>query len=132
MPFDKAEFRLIFPEFADENQFPDAMIDFQLEVGKVYVGDHSKVYTQLIVAHLLQIRSLTADGQHTMITKLANEGDVSISLVQPPNDDNFTYWLNVTPYGMQLLSLLECDSIGGFYISGLPERTSFRKFGGIF
>ncbi|MNJ79317.1 hypothetical protein D3C77_772930 [compost metagenome] len=44
----------------------------------------------------------------------------------------WSYWLGMTPYGMQLMALLKVCTGGGLYVGGLPERAAFRSVGGIF
>jgi hypothetical protein len=50
----------------------------------------------------------------------------------PPAANAWQYWLNTSPYGMQLLALLQAKGVGGLYVGGLPERDAFRKVYGVF
>lgn len=133
-------FRQAFPEFTSVVTYPDQMISVQLEISKVYLNQFyaddeatSDLVLQLMLAHVLTLRTLILDGQtEILISKLGNEGDVSVSLATPPSESTFYYWLSTSTYGLQLLSILEIKSCGGFYIGGSPEREPFRKFGGGF
>lgn len=126
------EFKINFPEFSNDT---DEMIVAKSSQAKFYLSsfDSENSYMlQLMIAHLLYIRNIVDQGQHTLITKLANEGDVSISLLSPPSESNFYYWLNASPYGMQLLAYLEAKSVGGFYVGGSLETFTIRKLNGGF
>lgn len=131
-------FRVNFSEFSDDAVYPNELLKFQFEIAHCYIknlsNDLCTMYAKFIMlAHLLTIRNLIMQGQTVIqINKLANEGDVSVSLLEPPSSTNFYYWLNTSIYGMQLLAFLEVESTGGFYIGGSAERDPFRKVGGGF
>lgn len=133
-------FRSNFTAYADEVAYPDMRLEAQYEVGKCYIADNSctmadgclEYALQMMLAHLLIIQDKISSGAVTSIVTSANEGAVSVSLAQPPSSDSWSYWLNTTPYGMQLLSMLSSQSVGGFYVGGSPERRGFRKINGGF
>lgn len=136
---DIKDFRDAFTEYSDATVYPDAMIEMQAEISKTYLCRSAftdkkyKVCLYLMLAHVLLLRDLQLSGQtEILISKLGNEGDVSVSLATPPVESTFSYWLSTSTYGLQLLSLIEIQSIGGFYIGGLEEREGFRKYGGGF
>lgn len=85
-----------------------------------------------MTAHLTQLSTMAAAGQATGVGQSATVGAVSVSMVPPPIKSGFQYWLASTPYGMQLWALLNVKGAGGLYVGGLPEKTAFRKVGGIF
>lgn len=86
----------------------------------------------LLTAHLARTMTLLASGQSAGVVTAASEGSVSVSMTPPPTKSAWGWWLSTTPYGQQLLALLSLQSAGGFYIGGLPERSAFRKVGGVF
>jgi hypothetical protein len=133
-------FRQNFSNYSDDTTYPDSLLLFQYEIGKCYVTDNDCTMPetcrehalQLILAHLLYIRDLINSGGNIGTITSASEGDVSVSLSEPPTSSNWEYWLNASPYGKELLALLSVQSTGGFYVGGLPERRGFRKIGGVF
>jgi hypothetical protein len=140
MILDIPVFRAMFPAYADETAYPDSTLETYYSIGKCYVKDNDCVLPSecrahalnLMLAHLLYIKDLAVLGNKTVVITSATEGPVSVSIAQPPSSDNWTYWLNTTPYGPQVLAMLEVASVGGFYIGGSPERRGFRKINGMF
>lgn len=143
---DLAAFRARFPQFADSTAFPDAVIEAQFDLATCYVsadtyGDMSEhCRTQalyLMTAHLLALGVIVAaggsyTGQPGVVTG-SSVGDVSVTLAAPPSGTSqWRWWLNTTPYGAQLIALLDAQAVGGFHVGGLPERAAFRKVAGIF
>lgn len=49
-------------------------------------------------------------------------GEVNVSFVQIPNQDSWSYWLSLTPYGLELLALFEQLTAVPYYIGGSLER----------
>jgi hypothetical protein len=145
---DIAAFRLLFPAFADDTAFPDVKIEANFDMGTAFVSPDVcggindmpvKARTQalnLMTAHLLALGVIIAqDGNQGTpgITLSATIDRIAVTLAQPPyGTSEWRYWLNLTPYGAQLLALLSAQSAGGFYIGGLPERAAFRRVGGGF
>jgi hypothetical protein len=139
-----AAFRALFPQFADPAKFPDAALEVQFGMATGYVsadsyGDMtvpvrtSALYT--MTAHLLALGVIIASGNYSGqpgIVIASRVGDVQVQMQPPPERGQWRYWLNLTPYGAQLVALLEAQSVGGFYVGGLPERAAFRKVAGIF
>jgi hypothetical protein len=85
-----------------------------------------------LTAHLTYTAGLIAAGQTSILVQTATIDKVSVGLTPPPVKDNWQWWLATSPYGLQLLAMLEARSIGGWFVGGLPERSAFRKVGGIF
>jgi len=142
--FDAAAFRALFPQFADPAKFPDAALSIQFGAATGYVsadtyGDMSvpvrtnALYT--MTAHLLALGVIIAQnnyqGQVGIVTGAVVD-HVQITLTPPPVKSQWQWWLNTTPYGAQLVALLQAQAAGGFYVGGLPERAAFRKVGGHF
>lgn len=140
--FDPAAFKARFPEFATQT---DPVLTAQWNTAALYVTtenygrlmDDGRVYAvQLMTAHLLRLAAnIAADagGAGTpSIVAQASIDKVRITLAPPPTPDARTYWLNLTPYGQQLIVFLQARAVGGFYVGGTRERAAFRKAGGVF
>lgn len=137
-----ADFRLQFPAFSDVTAYPDALLNSKFDISCDYIspetfGDMSTSSRThalyLMMCHLMVIQTMIgANTGNVGVMQSAQVGGVNISLVPPPAKTAWKYWLNTTPYGLQLLSLLELKSVGGFFVGGLPERSAYRKVGGIY
>lgn len=137
-------FRALYPQFASGTAFPDAALLAQFDLATGYVspevsGDLSEaVRTQalnLMTAHLLALGVIIAQngyqGQVGVVQSATIDG-VAVTLQPPPVRGQWRWWLNATPYGAQLVALLEMQSAGGFFVGGMPERSAFRKVAGVF
>ena len=142
--FDVATFRVLFPQFANATAFPDVKLQADFDMATAYVsadtyGDMPVAARgqalNLMTAHLLALGVIIAQngyqGQVGIITGAVVD-HVQITLAPPPVKSQWQWWLNTTPYGAQLVGLLQAQAAGGFYVGGLPERAAFRKVGGIF
>lgn len=129
-----------FPDYSSETDYPEMRLNSQYSIGKCYIADNDctlpeecrEYALQLMLAHLLSIQDSISAGRPTQIVTSATEGSVSVSLAEPPNTDTFTYWFSTTPYGLQLIAMLDVASVGGFYVGGSEERRGFRKINGGF
>lgn len=139
---DTARFRAAFPAFANDTKFPDAMLQVQWDIGTAYVTDancgvlvDSKRETALwlMLAHLLWLGFLISRNRGGVGVKTQARIDkVQVVYEAPPPGDSWTWWLQQTPYGQQLLALLSIAGAGGFYGGGLPETTALRKWAGVY
>lgn len=126
-----AEFKTDFPEFSDAVKYPDSIITILIGRAKCYIdtncsrmnADCLKYAWELMVAHLQTIKSRIAEGQ-TAVGQIASTSidSISVSLVAPTNKDSFDYWLNQTPYGQELLALLQSAAPAGLYFGGSRQR----------
>lgn len=140
--FDVGEFRIAFPAFSNPVTFPTDTLQAYWDAATCYVddegnygwlqGDCRRRALDLMTAHLTALSVLIAGGQVPGLVQAATIDKVTVSLTPPPLKNQWQWWLSLTPYGQQLLALLESRAVGGFYIGGLPERSAFRKVGGIF
>lgn len=141
---DVAQFRLLFPAFADETKFPDAMIAVWWDLATEYITEYDNCLISgktlqfalnLMAAHLAQTFTMIANGSGTgtpgLVTS-ASEGSVSISMTPPPAKSAWQFWLSTTPYGLQLWALLSSLLVGGITLGGHPEINSFRRGYGVF
>ena len=136
-----ATFRAMFPAFADTVAYPDASLDLQFAMATGYVspevsGDMTAAVQQsavyLMTAHLLALGALIAAGKTPAVVQQAGIDQVTVTLQPPPVRGQWRWWLSTTPYGQQLLALLDAQSVGGFFVGGIPERDAFRKAYGVF
>lgn len=140
--FDVTAFRELFPAFADPTIFPDSLLQQNWNSGNSYIANNNygsalinadKLYAlDLITAHLTQLGITIAAGQTPGLVQNASVGQVSVGLTPPPLKNQFQWWLSTTPYGQELLALLQIKASGGFYVGGLPERSAIRKVYGTF
>lgn len=140
---DIATFRVAFPAFASEAAYPDAMLQVFWDVGVSYLGDYDgcllsgtplQSALNFMLAHLLELSRLAGLGQTAAIVTQSVVDKVSVSLAAPPVKNAWAWWLNLTPYGVNLWALLSVKGAGGLYLGGSPERAGFRgaygRFGG--
>ncbi len=139
--FDPVEFRLRFPAFANPMVYPTVVLQRYWDMATCYISDlnygwlHGKcrrLAIDLMLCHLLALNELIAAGQTPGLVNNATIDKVSVGLVPPPVKTQYQWWLSLTPYGQELLALLQVKSVGGFYIGGRPELSAFRKVGGRF
>ena len=87
--------------------------------------EQRKLAIYLLTAHLslLTYKVKTGSGESGAgMVASANVGEVSVSYVQIPNLDNWSYWLAQTPYGLELLALFDMLTSAPYYIGGSLER----------
>lgn len=124
--FDVAAFRVSFPAFADVTTYPDATLDGYWTVATCYLSDIDYGYLagkcrtlalNLMTAHLAALSTLIAGGGTPGLVQSSTIDKISVTLTPPPVKSQFDWWLALTPYGAQLLALLQAKSVGGFYVS---------------
>lgn len=137
---DISEFRTFYPAFADDVKYPDAVITNAFTMATTFIENESncilddeklKTVLYLMTAHLLQVQTNTSKNSSGVVTS-ASIDKVSVTIAEPKNRTEFSYFMNQTPYGTQLLALFKVLTMGGFYIGGRPEVPSFRKAGGTY
>lgn len=140
LEIDIAKFRDLFTAMADEDFFPSETIKLNFEMAKCYLtegrrlrGDCYETAIYLLTAHLVWSGHLITSGQSTVgIVTGASISKVSVSITPPPARSGWQFWLNTTPYGIQLWALLSIKAAGGWSVGGLPERNAFKKVNGVF
>ena len=143
-------FRNFFPEFLTGGTVPpEPIIEMFLEVATYYIdprdsqcrmlnGKSLEYAIYLMAAHLYSLQLQRAEEGSNPgeaqggFVQSASIGDVSVTKASLPSKDTWEWWLQQTPYGQQLLSLLLAVSVGGTFVGGLPETSAFRKAGGVF
>ena len=133
--FNTSAFRVTYPAFANETTFPTVTLQAYFNTAGSYLAndnygqlrDDSR-YTALtlMTAHLAALSILIAAGETPSVAAGASIDKVTVSLEPPPVKSQFHWWLSTTPYGQQLLALLQMRSAGGFYLGGSRTRGGFR------
>ena len=133
--FDLSAFRTAYPVF---DSVPDATVQAAATSALCLIGqdgcDCDVQMWQLMVAHLLYIQGqvATGNGGAGAVTS-ATIDKVSVAFAAPPfGTSAYKFWLFKSPYGGQVLAMLDRCSKGGVYVGGLPERSAFRSVGGVF
>lgn len=140
---DIAQFRLLFPEFADTTKYPDVLLQTWFTVAGEYLGltDYMcglngttlDLALMQLTAHLMKSSLMLSKNQGApMILTSATIDKVSITTLPPPVKNGWSYWLNTTPYGTQLWGLLSLRAAGGFVYGGGAELQGFRRAFGVF
>lgn len=130
-----AEFRERFVAFRNATKYTDSYIQSQMNIAKLYISpeencmvkdDLIKQLIYLMTAHLMAINNSLESGSGSGVgggqIASASVGGVSVSKAIPNNRTELDYWLNLTPYGMQLLALLSMLTGIGFYMGGQREN----------
>ena len=140
--FDWSLFQTQIPAYANPVVYPETTINTWWTTATNYISDignfgalqdGARAYAiNLMTAHLIYISNLIASGTVPYLMQNSTIDKVSIGLTPPPLKNQFQLWLSVSPYGQQLLALLQVNSVGGFYIGGNAPRASFGYQGGAF
>jgi hypothetical protein len=139
--FDVAAFRLAYPQFADDTKFPDAVLQGYWDTATCFICPEDYGYLHgkcrerainLMTAHLAALSVIIASGETPGMVQGATIDKVSVTLTPPPVKTQLAWWLNLTPYGMQLWALLEMSAVGGMFIGGSQNYAAFRKPNGRF
>ncbi len=142
--FDVTQFRIDYPQFSDDVKFPDATLQMYWDWATCYISDRDYGFLHgrcrfhainLMTAHLAALSVVIAQGNYSQIPGIvqsATINKISVSLTPPPLENQWQWWLSLTPYGQQLLALLQVQSVGGFMIGGAPVRSAFRNQSGGF
>lgn len=143
--YNDAAFRALFPAYASMVTYPQATLQGYWNSAILYINNQSggcyfggmnvAQQTQainLMAAHLAAISDIVGGGQTPGLVTNATIDKITIGLTPPPVKNQWQWWLSLTPYGQQLLALLQVASVGGVYVStAAPGRAGFR-FGGVF
>jgi hypothetical protein len=128
--FDVDKFRTMFPAFADETKFPDAALQEFWNLAICYISDKNYGYLNndcrfnainLMTAHLTALSVLISAGKTPFLAQSSTINKVSVTLTPPKLSDQWSWWLSTTPYGAQLLALLQAKSVGGWYVGGSAD-----------
>jgi len=126
---DLQAFRQAFPEFANEQTYPDPMVNFWAEVGdsrlnKDRWGDLLTQGMYLFVAHHISLAAQNvsaaargrAPGQHSGILSGKGVGGVSANYdTSSVSFQDAGNW-NLTQYGRDFWQLMNIVGMGGYYV----------------
>lgn len=146
--FDVAQFRAMYPAFANMTTFPDAVLQMYWDQATSYVSNvnygwlfgaqsangnavNRVLALNLMTAHITQLFVLIGVGQTPGIVTGATVDKVNVTLEAPPIKDGWQYWLAQTPYGQQLWALLTAASVGGWYVGGSNAGRAGMRDSGI-
>lgn len=139
---DPVAFRALFPFFANNPPYTDALIQMFYTNAACYIDNNDnfcglngpclEMALMLMTAHLLYGFKLAGMGQTNTILTSATIDKVAVSMQPPPATTGWQWWLATSPYGQQLWALLSAQSVGGWSVGGRPETRAFRKVGGFF
>jgi hypothetical protein len=138
--YNDSAFRALFPAYANTTTYPASTLQVYWTTATAYVNNmYGGWYTggltlnqqtlalNQMTAHLVFLSGLAVAGNTPGIVVGATIDKVSVTLEPPPAPNQWQWYLNQTPYGQQLLALLQVASAGGFYIStAVPGRAGFQ------
>lgn len=127
--FDATDFRAQIPAYMNPVMYPDTVLQQYWNGAVNYISDwgqcgrlrcESRRYAiNLMAAHLIFLAGLVQQGQTPGLMQSATIDKVSVALTPPPLPNQWQWWLNGSPYGAQLLALLQVRSVGGGYSPGI-------------
>lgn len=135
--FNEAEFRCCFPQFASDVTFPSVQLRCSWDGATDIIRNQPYCSgfrpnqlsraLDLLTAHLASLGAQVATGSNTALVQTATIDKVSVSIVPPPAPNQWQWWLNQTPYGQQLLVLLQVASVGGFFAGRYPTTFTMPR-----
>jgi hypothetical protein len=128
--FDVDAFRVSYPEFTDSPE--DAVLESDWTIATCYMsdinygclnGDCRYLALTMLTAHIAKLAIPTNAGQTTSGLEISATIDkITVATLPPPNTKEFSWWLNKTSYGQNLLALLRTRATGGLYFPGPGVR----------
>jgi len=138
--FNEANFRALFPAFSNITQYPSTLLSLLWNNATSYLNNQIQCgwYNGLninqqtlalnyMAAHLVALSAQISSGSQGGIVTSATIDKISVAIQPPPETNQWQWWLNQTPYGQQLLALLQIAAAGGFFYNGAPVFTAFRR-----
>ena len=137
-----------FALYSDAAEYPAVLLQKYWDIALNYIsnvgnfgciqGSQREYAIQLMMSHIIFLTNLvnTGDGFGTGTDgtpgttpyqmQNATVDKVSVSVTPPPNPDQFQWWLGTTPFGQQLLAMLQIATVGGQYLGGSYVRAAFQ------
>lgn len=138
--FSATTFRTLYPPYANGTVYTDSLLQIFWDTATAFISDKTGgcyalgmstpqrvLSLNLMTAHLLYLNGLIGKGETPGITTGATIDKISVQFQPPPEGNNWQYWLNQSPYGQQLLALLQLAGVGGFYYGGFPTVGTIRR-----
>lgn len=115
-----AQFRADFPEFADATKYPDASVNFWLNIAATRLdpvrwADMLDPGTELFVAHQVVLSARNAKSAGVTVAPIASKSVDKVSVSYDTSAvrlDNAGHWA-ATNYGQQFWQLLQMAGAGG-------------------
>lgn len=133
--FDYALFIAMFPAFKNPVVYPEAMLQMNFDQATCYVDDVAnygwlqgmcrQLALYLMTAHLVYLSTIIAGGEVPGLVSSATIDKISVTKLMPPQSNQWAWWLGTSPFGMQLLALLQAKSVGGWYVGGSAPLLGF-------
>jgi hypothetical protein len=140
LEFNYDQFIALCPAYSDPVKYPEAILQAFWDSATNYISNKStfgvlveekrQYALNLMTAHLVYISGLIASGTVPYLMQNSTIDKITVGLTPPELKNQFQWWLSVSPYGQQLLALLQILSVGGFYIGGTGPRLAFGYQGG--
>lgn len=137
IPFNVTDFRALFPAFSNTTTYTDQFLTAYWNLATAYItsntncsGMNLNQQTQalnLMTAHLVYVSTLAQAGENPAIEISATIDKISVSNMPPPAPNQWQYWLQTSPYGAQLLALLQIAAAGGRFYNPGRVFTAFRR-----
>lgn len=138
--FDITAFRAMFPPYADTVTYPDTVLQLYWDNATAYMSADTapcsyfslKLAQQtlglnLMTAHLAYLNTIANSGQNTGLMQGATIDKITVQLTPPPVPNQWQWWLDQSPYGQQLLALLQAAAVGGAFYGGYPTNYTLRR-----
>lgn len=134
--YDDTLFRTQFPAFEDATAFPTPTLQMYWDsAGTIITNTTYGAIAQqggpmalnLMTAHLAALSVMIANNELPAIPISAGIDKINITTEPPPLKTQFQYWLSTTPYGQQLLAMLQVASVGGLYVPGGLGKQGFTS-----
>lgn len=137
--FDSTAFRALFPPYSDKQAFTDTVLQLYWNNATAYISNRTTncfgglkppqqvLALNYMTAHLTFLNQIANAGQNTGLMQGATIDKVTVQLTPPPEVNQWQWWLNQSPYGQQLLALLQQAAVGGFFYGGYPTAFALRR-----
>ena len=138
--YNDANFRALFPQYANATAYPTIALQLWWNNAGSYLNPNyygcgwggmtlaqQTLALNYMTAHLYFINNLAAANEDSGIITSAGIDKISITLEPPPEVNQWQWWLNQSPYGKQLLALLQVAVVGGRFFNPVPTSTAFRR-----
>lgn len=126
------DFRQSMPQFSNETDYSNEIVNISIERAGYYINGGNctcpcnwRGYAyKLMVAHLLTLSTKAMNGDNSASGRITSTSidKISVSLDTPQTKDDWAYWLSLTPYGLELLALLNSKAPAGIYSGGKCYR----------
>lgn len=104
-------FRALFPAFKDFNDETIGLlacgVDAYISTTPGAIGLKIDLQTRGVYLACAHIAYMSANPDKFRQMSSASEGSVSASFATPPTKDIRDYWLSLSPYGLELLAILQ-------------------------